>query len=779
MIFALLLMGLTVIFSCGVGDAAAANTTSIYVNTHGNDSWNGYYANFTNGTNGPKATITDAVSTVPVNGTVYIANGNYNESIINIYNNMTIIGQSQTGTIIDAKQQGVIFDIHTGPVVTIENLTLTNGNSDYGGAIYNYGTLTIIKSTLENNTATSNGDGGAIYNQNTLAIINSTIQDSNSGYGGAICSDNNGLLTMVNSTIQYNNATYSGGALYNVGILNITNCKFYKNTVSDDGGAIYSTNSNNLNSNVTITNSNFLNNTSNNWGGVLYNYATNGNTSIIINNSTFLNNTAGGNGGAIYNGCYNGTALITIQSSTFTNNTASDGDGGAIHNNGILNVTNSTFNNNSALQNGGGAIENFGYLITATSSVTNSTFNNNSASNGGVIENQGYDGNATFNITNCILLNNTGAYGDAIHNGAYNGTATGVLNYNQIIGNNDTQICSYGKNVDARYNWWGSNNNPSSLVYGNVTVTPWLLKIVSSVNPINNAVNIPNNTTITVTFSEPIKTGNNNIQLVNSSGTAIPFTSTLSSNILTITPTNLLNNDTKYTLTLHTGSVTDLSGNPLTLWGTSFSVGPAPTIKTVNPINNASTKNVSESVKFTFSEPIKKGNMSIEFKTSNGTAIPFTTSTINTTGTTTLTITPSITLTNGTYTVVLHTGSVTDLAGNPLALYQTKFTVDTIPPTVKTVNPINNATNITLNPVINFTFSEAIKTGNMNFEFKTSNGTIIPFTTTINGTTLAIKPSAALSQGVKYTIILHTGSVTDLAGNPLALYSTSFTTTKT
>ena len=45
--------------------------------------------------------------------------------------------------------------------------------------------------------------------------------------------------------------------------------------------------------------------------------------------------------------------------------------------------------------------------------------------------------------------------------------------------------------VDARYNWWGSDNNPINKVYGNVNVTPWLVSnpapTVTSTDPANNS----------------------------------------------------------------------------------------------------------------------------------------------------------------------------------------------------------------------------------------------------------------------------------------------------
>ena len=67
----------------------------------------------------------------------------------------------------------------------------------------------------------------------------------------------------------------------------------------------------------------------------------------------------------------------------------------------------------------------------------------------------------------------------------------------------------------------------------------------------------------------------------------------------------------------------------------------------------------------------------------------------------------------------------------------------------------------------------------MNIELKKSNGTVVPFTTSINGNSLTITPAQLLANDTKYTLTLHTGSITDLAGNPLVLWSSSFITSTT
>ena len=259
----LLLLGLMIFISFGLSTVSAAtpgNNSTMYVSTTGNDTWDGQSTTYNNKTgSGPKATIKNATTIVAENGTVYIANGTYNESGIYIDKNMNIIGESQSGTIINGQKSGYsIFTIASGVTVTITNLTLTNGTAEeYGGAIYNCGNLTVNNSTFTNNTA--NGCGGAIYNYGTLIVGNSTFT-SNTGnqYGGGAIT-NFKTLTVGNSTFtnnQSHGSNVSGGAIRNfAGTLTVGNSTFTGNT-AHNGGAIY-----NCGGSSTVGNSTFTGNT--------------------------------------------------------------------------------------------------------------------------------------------------------------------------------------------------------------------------------------------------------------------------------------------------------------------------------------------------------------------------------------------------------------------------------------------------------------------------------------------------------------------------------------
>ena len=298
---------------------------------------------------------------------------------------------------------------------------------------------------------------------------------------------------------------------------------------------------------------------------------------------------------------------------------------------------------------------------------------------------------------------------------------------------------------------------------------------IKSADPANKATNVAINKTIKVTFSETIKTGNYWIELKNSNGKTVSFTKSISGNTLTIKPTSNLTKATKYTIIIHTGSLTDLSGNNIALCTSTFTTdSTAPTIKTVDPINKATNVVTSKTIKVTFSESIKKGTGYIRLKNSAGKSVSITTSISGNV----LTIKPTSNLARGAnYYLYIYSGSVTDLSGNKYVYSGSKtFKTDGTAPTIKSVDPASKATNIAVNKTIKVTFSESIKNGNGWIELKDSNGKSVSFTKTISGNTLTIKPTSNLTKATKYTVIIHTGSLTDLSSNNIALCTSTFTT---
>ena len=120
-----------------------------------------------------------------------------------------------------------VFFVQSGADLTLDSLTLGNSsgtgttNAAYngdGGAIVNIGgTLTLVKSTVSNNTVTISG-GGLYINGGTVTLTESTFSgntasNGTTGSGGGIFS-RLATLTINNSTLTNNSATTNGGGIY-------------------------------------------------------------------------------------------------------------------------------------------------------------------------------------------------------------------------------------------------------------------------------------------------------------------------------------------------------------------------------------------------------------------------------------------------------------------------------------------------------------------------------------------------------------------------------------
>jgi hypothetical protein len=166
--------------------------------------------------------------------TINVAAGTYTE-LVTINRNVTIRGDGQDVTFVDGSGSGRVFEI-SQVTVTIKGVTIQHGNAGFGlgGGIANFGTLTVMNSTLAGNTGLD-GFGAGIANLGTLTVANSTITDNTAGVeGGGLF--NRGTLTVQNSTVADNTAGVDGGGLFNEGTVTLTHVTFENNTPNDCTG---------------------------------------------------------------------------------------------------------------------------------------------------------------------------------------------------------------------------------------------------------------------------------------------------------------------------------------------------------------------------------------------------------------------------------------------------------------------------------------------------------------------------------------------------------------
>ncbi len=201
------------------------------------------------------------------------------------------------------------------------NLTLSSNtaNSDRGGGLWigSSASATLINSTINNNSADTNG--GGIYNENNLTLLGSTVRNNQAGMAGGGVSEagggiyNQDTLVMSHSTVRNNTADDGGG-------------------ISNDGGS------------MTIRSSTINNNTSISAAGLRN---ANAGTAVLIN-STVSHNSATASAGGIANGS---ASTLQLSSVTIAFNAADSdgnnfGDGGGLANSATAIVRNSLIGEN-------------------------------------------------------------------------------------------------------------------------------------------------------------------------------------------------------------------------------------------------------------------------------------------------------------------------------------------------------------------------------------------------------------------------------------------------
>jgi hypothetical protein len=176
---------------------------------------------------------------------------------------LTINGPGALVIAVSGNNASGIFVIASGIIVTISDLTISNGFAFTGGGILNNGgqisvsdctlsgssssagggianlggTVTVTDSTFSGNTAS----GGGIFNQGGIVTITNCTMSNNFAAGGGGVFNQGGTVTITNSTISNNSATLGGfamggGIFIDSGTVNIANSTLSDNVAVDGGG---------------------------------------------------------------------------------------------------------------------------------------------------------------------------------------------------------------------------------------------------------------------------------------------------------------------------------------------------------------------------------------------------------------------------------------------------------------------------------------------------------------------------------------------------------------
>jgi len=317
--------------------------------------------------------------------------------------NITITGPGAGKLIINGDATSGIFKIDDGSAgtdspATISGLTLINGKSSDGGAIYSSESLTLEHVTISGNTST--GIAGAVdvdpttsgsnvlvknclvtgntapnsviggldlYAGKTVQVINSIISGNSceTNAGGAfvgIGSTGTSIVLSGDSVTGNSSQGGSGGGIFignystlTTGATTISNCTISGNTTPTIGAGIFEAGHGEK---LNVTKSTFSNNIAGTSGGGAYlvsNSSTVISKTVFDGNRTTKNTPSFGGGGVFIEG--NGVTLqaAKIIGSQFTGNQTALAGGGLYATNGLnLTVTGSTFAGNNAADDGGG-----------------------------------------------------------------------------------------------------------------------------------------------------------------------------------------------------------------------------------------------------------------------------------------------------------------------------------------------------------------------------------------------------------------------------------------
>ena len=495
--------------------------------------------------------------------------------------------------IIDMQETYSFLSIQSTATVSINNLFIVNGSSDYG-AIHNMGTLHAFMCTFTNNYTPAAESANTIYND-TDAIVTCSVCSFIANFSddsGAI--KNLGTLLLYDCTFN-NNSALSGGVLYNDGTATIThNCLFDSNSARD-GGAIYNHGGTiNISDYCTFSNNGTVSTSNTSGGAIVTGYSDETSGILMISDCLFTDNkairlptryAAQGFGGALYNL----GSTVTLTNCAFNHNESATG--GAVYNryaephkytsaaSHTMYSYNCTFSNNIAA--GGGAITNIDDTLYLTdcsflsnqaaiggaianqcrdteSSIVNATnclFNNNRANvMGGTIYNAGdQEGETILNANGCIFDGNKAALGGVLYNGDEVTTELPLL---ELPGTSIFECCRFVDNrattsADALYNflgtvtaqncWWATNDPEAiadELFYGVVDYEPWIQMSLNVEQPSLGLADV------TVTFSPSCIPDGTPVAFTITSGTIAPEEGTTLNGTVTAQASNFFGTQT-------------------------------------------------------------------------------------------------------------------------------------------------------------------------------------------------------------------------------------------
>lgn len=353
--------------AAGASTTAPKATTAIFTVTNTNDSGAGSLRQAVLDANGTAGADTITFSTFfDTPRTITLLSGE-----LPINGSMSINGPGASLLTISGNSSSRIFNITDNVTVNLSGMTMTFGECNTnGGAILNGGTLSMTGSIISSSSADNGGGGIWSSEGSTLMVTGSNISGNTAALGGGIVSV--GTLTLVDSGVNGNTAIVSDGG----GILSFAMTVIHSAISGNHapnglgGGLVHYSFFNGVTS--TVTDSTISRNTAGNCSGLFIDDF----STLTVAHSTISENIAGRSSGGI---CNNGT--LTLSDSTISGNSTTiadgNGGGGGLYSYGDTGIISCTIAKNSATgANSAGGIYRDSGTVTLRSSIIAANVNN-------------------------------------------------------------------------------------------------------------------------------------------------------------------------------------------------------------------------------------------------------------------------------------------------------------------------------------------------------------------------------------------------------------------
>jgi fibronectin-binding autotransporter adhesin len=174
----------------------------------------------TNNNDSGPGSLRQAVNDIARGGTISFPSGGADITLtsgdILVRRDVNIAGNGTYLVTVHGNNQSRIFSVPSNVTLNLSKIVLADGNAHGGGgAVDNFGTLTVTSSAIINNTAQ---DGGGISNNGTLSITNTTVSGNHAVNKGAGIYNNPGGATasVLHATITNNRSDgFAGAGVWN------------------------------------------------------------------------------------------------------------------------------------------------------------------------------------------------------------------------------------------------------------------------------------------------------------------------------------------------------------------------------------------------------------------------------------------------------------------------------------------------------------------------------------------------------------------------------------